>query len=258
MQPCISCSLSSPCLARRRCSSAQHCWRTRGELNCKRAHLQHSDTRSQGAGSQGVLGSPYLSLWELLPQFLHLFPQFPDDLRVGILIHDGMVNDPFGPICVSQRGEGLFVVVCCWANGGDHGGLAVAPQIVLQHISNSILETGPVPGTTQEGSGKCVQMTFSVKRTWCGNGLVFHKKFCDKRTVISLYSHQSTMPVKQPYNGKMATGMSLCPCVFRDHSNTTVRSSLCCLWLALHTSLSCHHWNSQFLVGKEHESNKLP
>ena len=54
MQPGISGLLSPRCLARRRCSSAQHCWTTWGELSCQRAHLRSSDTRSQGARIAGL------------------------------------------------------------------------------------------------------------------------------------------------------------------------------------------------------------
>lgn len=97
------------------------------------------------------------------------------------------------------------------------------PVIVLQHISNSIL--GNRPGSRHRARGKQQMRAHDLL---CEENLMWKRacisqKFCDKRNVISLYSHQSTMPVEQHYNGKMVTGMSLRPCVFRDHSNATVR-----------------------------------
>lgn len=125
----------------------------------------HWDPPSQGAGISGSGGRAYLSLGQLLSQFLHFLPQLPDDFCVGILVHHGMVDDPFGSICVSQGGEGLFVIVCCWADGGDHRGLAVAPQIVLRRISNSILETRPIHSMHNTPEGEQHR----------GNGFVFHR-----------------------------------------------------------------------------------
>lgn len=63
--------------------------------------LPCSRTTSQDARRRGVPDWSYLGLRELLLQLLYFLAQLPDDLGVGVLVHDGMVNDPFGSICVS-------------------------------------------------------------------------------------------------------------------------------------------------------------
>lgn len=74
----------------------------------------------------------HLRLCELLLQFLHLLPQLPDDPGIGVLIHHCMVDDVLGPVSVTQSGERLIVVVCCRADGGDHGSPTVPSKAVLQ------------------------------------------------------------------------------------------------------------------------------
>ena len=204
---------------------------------CKRARprLTTQTPPARELGSRGAPGWPYLSLWELLSQFLHFLPQFPDDFCVGILIHNGMVNDPFGSIGISQCGEGLFVVVCCWANGGDHRGLAVAPQIVLQNISNSIL--GNEAHSTRNARGKqqtCTDDLLSEENSlwkWVCSSQI---SLWQMKGGLSLYSRQCTMPVKQHYNGKKATGMSFHPACLGIR--ITVLSGVRCVVVCTHFS----------------------
>lgn len=58
-------------------------------------------TPARDLQKQGAQSCSYLSLRELLLQFLYFLTQFPDDFGVGVLIHDGMVNNPLGSICIS-------------------------------------------------------------------------------------------------------------------------------------------------------------
>lgn len=181
----------------------------RRELNCERAHLQHSQTPGARVLTQGALGSPYSALWAA--PAASTLPQFPDDLRIGkVLIHHGMVHDPLGPICVSQRGEGLFRSL-------PAAGLMVAimevwllpPDCPATYFKQHLWETGPVPGMC--GGKQQMRAHDLLRREPDVETGLFHKNFVTRGTVISLYSHQSTMPVEQHYNGKMATGMSLRP-----------------------------------------------
>ena len=73
----------------------------------------------------------YLSLRELYSEFLHFLPELSDDACVGVFIDHGVVDDPLGAVCVTQRGQRLLVVISCWAHRGDHTRLTVATQVVL-------------------------------------------------------------------------------------------------------------------------------
>ena len=67
---------------------------------------------------------------------LHLGPQLADDPRVRILVDDGVVEDPLGPVGVPERAEGLLVVVRGGRHGGHHHSFGVAAKIVLGKILN--------------------------------------------------------------------------------------------------------------------------
>lgn len=74
----------------------------------------------------------YLRLRELLSEFLHFFPEIPDNSCVGILIHHSMVHDVLGTICVPQGGEGFIIVISCRTHSRHHCCLAITTKTVLQ------------------------------------------------------------------------------------------------------------------------------
>ena len=45
------------------------------------------------------------------PQHFDLLPQLSDDPGVGIFVDDGVIDDAFGSVRVSQRRQRLFVIV---------------------------------------------------------------------------------------------------------------------------------------------------
>lgn len=59
--------------------------------------------------------------------------QLPDDPGVRVFVDDGVIDDPFRPIGVSQRAERFLVVVGCRRDGRDHHGFAVTSQVVLKY-----------------------------------------------------------------------------------------------------------------------------
>lgn len=79
-----------------------------------------------------LLKKSHLGLSELHSQFLHFFPQLPDDARVGVFVDDGMVNNVLRSVGVAQRRQGFLVVVRRRAHRCHHGCATVAPQAVLE------------------------------------------------------------------------------------------------------------------------------
>ena len=94
-------------------------------------HRRH-DLLVLGEFLQQLLGVDVLLVGQHLPQHLHLCPQLPDDLGVLVLVDDGVVGDPLGPVRVPQGGESLLVVIVSGGDGGHHHSPGVAPEVVLQ------------------------------------------------------------------------------------------------------------------------------
>ena len=74
----------------------------------------------------------YLRGEELGSERLDFISQFPDDPRVGVFIHNCVVDDAFGAVGVAQCGQRLLVVVGSRRHCSDHDRLAVPSQVVLQ------------------------------------------------------------------------------------------------------------------------------
>ncbi len=63
---------------------------------------------------------------------LNLLLVLPQKRVLWVFIDDGLVFDVLGPVCISERGKRLVVVVVGRAHGRHHYRLGVAAQGVLQ------------------------------------------------------------------------------------------------------------------------------
>ena len=76
-------------------------------------------------GPAGLVG-------ELTPKHLELFLELAHELRVGILVDDGLVLDLLGLVRITKRRQRLFVLHVSRRDGGNHGGLGVSSQTVFE------------------------------------------------------------------------------------------------------------------------------
>lgn len=104
----------------------------------------------------------YLSLCELLSEFLHFLPELAGDPGIGVLIDHGMVNNALGPICVAQRGQCLVVVIGGRTHSCYHGCTTVSSQAILKNKGSGRGERGEEE-ENREGEQKKRRWVSSVK-----------------------------------------------------------------------------------------------